>query len=80
MAQPAAEPARFRFVAHPWSEVTVDDGPSFLTPRAQPVELTPGPHRVVFTHPTYGQAVVSLDVKPGEERVVSHVFEEADGR
>ena len=80
VAQPAAEPARFRFVAHPWSEVTVDDGPSFLTPRAQPMELTPGPHRVVFTHPTYGQAVVSLDVQPGEERVVSHVFKEAGGR
>jgi len=88
VAQPAAEPmaplavapARLRFVAHPWAEVAVDDDPPFLTPRALPVELTPGPHRVVFTHPTYGREVVSLDVKPGEEKVVSHVFEEADGR
>ena len=78
--QPAADPAHLRFVAHPWAEVTIDDGPSFLTPRAQPLELAPGPHRVVFTHPTYGQAVVSLDVQPGEERVVSHVFKDADGR
>jgi hypothetical protein len=78
--QPPADPAHLRFVAHPWAEVTIDDGPAFLTPRAQPLELAPGPHRVVFTHPTYGQAVVSLDVQPGEERVVSHVFEDADSR
>jgi len=77
---PAAEAARLRFVADPWAQVSIDDGPSFLTPRARPVALTPGPHRVTFTHPLYGRAVVSLEVKPGEERVVSHVFEQADGR
>jgi serine/threonine protein kinase len=80
VAQPALDPARLQFVAHPWAKVTVDDRPSFLTPRAQPVQLTPGPHRVVFTHPTLGQAVLSLDVQPGEERVVSHVFKDQDAR
>ncbi|MFQ5717966.1 MAG: protein kinase [Acidobacteriota bacterium] len=77
---PSPEPASVRFVAYPWAEIRVDDGPPFLTPRALPVELPPGSHRVVFTHPTYGEAEVTIDVEPGETLDVRHEFEKAAGR
>jgi hypothetical protein len=70
-------PAPVRIAAHPWAEISIDDGTSFLTPRAQPVELAPGSHRIVFAHPRYGEATVTIDVEPGEERVVRHTFQEA---
>jgi hypothetical protein len=70
-------PAQVRIAAHPWAEISIDDGTSFLTPRAQPVELAPGSHRIVFAHPRYGEATVTIDVEPGEERVVRHTFQEA---
>ena len=77
LAPRPAPPAQVRFTAHPWAEISVDGGPSFLTPRAQPVELAPGSHRIVFAHPRYGEATVTFDVEPGEERVVRHTFQEA---
>jgi hypothetical protein len=63
-----------RFVADPWAEVTIDDGPSFFTPRAAPVDLPPGSHRVTLAHPTFGRSEVTLELKPGESRTVRHAF------
>jgi serine/threonine-protein kinase len=74
---PAPAPASVRFAAWPWAEVRIEEGPSFLTPRAAPLALSPGSHVVVFEHPTYGRAEYALELAPGEERLVRHVFEEA---
>jgi tRNA A-37 threonylcarbamoyl transferase component Bud32 len=73
------EPARVRFVAYPWAEVRVGDDLAFHTPRAEPVQLVAGRHRLVFEHPTYGRAEYDLELSPGEERVVRHAFREAPG-
>ena len=68
------EPALVRFVADPWAEITIDGGSSFFTPRAAPVKLQPGTHRIVLAHPTLGRIELTLDLQPGESRTVSHVF------
>ena len=73
-AAAAPEPARVRFVADPWAEITVDGATRFFTPRAAPLELPPGSHRIVFEHPTFGRSELTLDLKPGESRTVRHLF------
>jgi serine/threonine-protein kinase len=73
-APPTSEPAHVRFVADPWAEVTIDGGSSFFTPRAAPVDLPPGSHRIVLAHPTLGRTELTLDLQPGESRTVRHVF------
>jgi len=78
IASPASvAAAEVRFVALPWAEVRIDDQPGFLTPRAAPVALAPGTHRVRFVHPTFGEAELTLEVDAGEERIVRHVFDGA---
>jgi len=67
-------PAELRIVASPWAKVTVDDGPSFHTPRAAPVELAPGPHRIVLEHPVHGRHVVDLDLEAGQTFTLRHAF------
>jgi serine/threonine-protein kinase len=74
---PPIEPALVRFAAWPWAEVRIEGAESFITPRAAPVPLAPGRHRIVFEHPKYGRAEYELDLAAGEERSVVHVFEEA---
>jgi len=63
-----------RFVADPWAEVTIDGGQRFFTPRAAPLDLTPGSHRVILEHPSFGRSELTLDLAPGETRTVRHVF------
>jgi len=70
----ASERASVTFVAYPWAVIQVDDLPAFLTPRAEPIELAPGSHELVFRHPRYGKARQTLEVRPGEQRVVRHLF------
>ena len=70
----AAEPAHVRFVADPWAEITIDGGNSFFTPRAAPVELLPGSHRITLEHPTFGRHELTLELQPGESRTVRHAF------
>ncbi len=70
-----AEPAKVAFIAYPWAEIQVDERPPFLTPRAEPVELAPGPHELVFRHPRYGEVHQTLVIGSGEARVVRHIFE-----
>ena len=68
------EPAHVRFVADPWAEVTIDGGSPFFTPRAAPLDLAPGSHRITLAHPTFGRAEMTLDLQPGEAKTVRHVF------
>ena len=70
----AEEPGQLVFVAHPWAEIQIDEQAPFLTPRAAPIELAPGPHQLVFRHPRYGEVRESIVVRPGEQRLVRHVF------
>lgn len=74
-AAPASTaPGQVWFVAHPWAEVQVDDLPAFYTPRAEPVELAPGEHHVVFRHPTLGSHRKTVWVRSGEpQRVTEHM-------
>ena len=73
----AGAPARVRFIAYPWAEIRIDGETSFLTPRANPIDLAPGRHRVVFEHPTFGREEVTVKLDPGQERIVRHVFKKA---
>ena len=71
----APKVARLRFEAAPRTEVRIDGGVPFRTPRPAPVEIAPGVHTVVFRHPELGRAEHRIEVAAGEERVVAHVFE-----
>ena len=71
---PAPKPAEVRFVAVPWAEIRIDDGPSFLTPQAAPVEVAPGKHHVVFTHPRFGRAEMEIELAASETRTIRHAF------
>ncbi len=72
-----SQSAAVRFAVYPWAEVSVDEETPFLTPRARPLRLAPGRHEIALRHPRYGESVHSLDLEPGEERVVRHVFDAA---
>jgi tRNA A-37 threonylcarbamoyl transferase component Bud32 len=74
---PPSEPASVSVVAYPWAQVRIGGDVLFHTPRAEPVRLEAGRHRLVFEHPTYGRAEYDLDLAAGEKRVVRHTFEEA---
>jgi serine/threonine-protein kinase len=69
-----ARPASVRVVVDPWASVRVDERDAFHTPRAKPLELAPGRHVLVIAHPQLGRVEKTIDVKPGENVVVSHVF------
>ena len=69
--------AQVRFVADPWALVRVDDAPPFHTPRASPLELSPGDHTIVFEHPRFGRRELVITLEPGQQRVVRHAYREA---
>ena len=70
----SSEYALVSFGATPWARVTIDEGTSFLAPTEQPIELSPGSHRVAFEHPEFGRVERSIDVEAGETRTLSHSF------
>jgi serine/threonine-protein kinase len=74
------EPSQVRFVAYPWAEIRIEGVEPILTPQAAPIELAAGAHTVRFTHPTYGSAEYKINLTPGEERVLTHVYREAPKR
>jgi hypothetical protein len=76
---PPPPPAQVRIAAWPWAEVRIDDAPPFFTPRAAPVALAPGTHRVVFEHTRHGRAERTIEVAPGETLFVRHDFTEGRG-
>jgi hypothetical protein len=67
-------PAQVRFVAEPWAEVHIDDRAPILAPQPRPIEVDAGSHRVVFAHPDLGRVERVLELEPGEQRLVRHVF------
>jgi serine/threonine-protein kinase len=73
-------PAQIHFVVDPWAEVQLPDGTHFYTPRAFPVELPSGRQVIRLEHPTFGGVEYELDLEPGENRRIEHVFERADPR
>ncbi|MCZ6714074.1 MAG: protein kinase, partial [Deltaproteobacteria bacterium] len=76
----AGEPGLVAFVAYPWAEIQIDEQAPFLTPRAAPIELAPGSHQLLFRHPRYGEVRESIVIRPGEQRLVRHVFAGAQPR
>jgi hypothetical protein len=72
----AAPPASVSFVILPWAEVSIQAGPTFLTPRAAPVELAPGRYEVALAHPRFGVVHRTIEVASGETRVVRHIFDQ----
>jgi hypothetical protein len=72
-AAPAAS-GQVVFRVVPWAEVEIEQGETFVTPRAQPVTLSAGEHVVMFRHPTLGVFRKRIYVVNGEKRVVRHDF------
>ena len=70
-------PAKLRFAAVPWAEIRLQDGTRFFTPRAAPIETESGRQTIVFEHPRFGTAEVVVDLEPGEDRLIHHVFDGA---
>ena len=68
--------ASVSFAVYPWAEISIETGPTFLTPRAAPVELAPGRYEVALTHPRYGVVHRTIEVAPGESKLVRHVFDQ----
>jgi hypothetical protein len=76
-APPAVEPgerAYVRFAVFPWGVIRIDGGEPIVTPRAEPVALFPGVHRVEITHPTLGTERREIRVAARERRTLRHVF------
>jgi serine/threonine-protein kinase len=71
-----APPALISFVIHPWAEVSIEAGPTFLTPRAAPVELAPGRYEVALAHPRFGVVHRTIELAPGETKLVRHVYDQ----
>ena len=69
--------ARMRFAAVPWAQIRLEDGTRFFTPRAAPIEIESGRHTIVFEHPRLGTAEIVVDLEPGENRLIHHVFDGA---
>jgi len=72
---PLPERARLRVAVFPWGEVRIDGGDAIVTPRAAPVDLAPGPHRIEIVHPTLGREVREITLAAGERRTLHHVFD-----
>jgi hypothetical protein len=74
---PAAllEPAHLRFAVFPWGEIRIDGGDPILTPRAAPIDLPPGQHRIEIVHPTLGSELREITLAAGEHRTLRHVFD-----
>ena len=70
-------PARLRFAAVPWAEIRLEDGRACHTRRAAPIEIVSGRHTIVFEHPRFGTAEIVVELQPGENRLVHHVFDGA---
>jgi serine/threonine protein kinase len=61
---------RIKIVVYPWATIHVDGRYVTTTPTANPIALTPGRHRLRFTHSTFGSRTMEIELKPGEERVI----------
>ena len=70
--------ARVRFALEASTRVAIDGLEPFRTPPEKTLELQPGLHGVVFSHPERGRIRRTLSVRAGEERLVRDVFEDTE--
>jgi len=62
---------RVTLVVSPWAEVSVDGAYwDTVPPQERPLVLTPGTHRLVFSHPTFGTQETTLRIAAGESRTL----------
>ncbi|MEP0548951.1 MAG: protein kinase [Rhodothermales bacterium] len=62
---------RVELVVSPWAEVAVDGRVwDTVPPQQRPLILTPGEHRLTFTHPALGTREISLRIAAGESRTL----------
>ena len=62
---------RVTLVVSPWAEVSVDGAYwDTVPPQERPLVLTPGSHRLMFTHPTFGTQETTLRIAAGESRTL----------
>jgi hypothetical protein len=54
---------RLRITVLPWAEVLIDGRSLGVTPLSAPVEVAPGPHRIVLKHPAFPQVARVIDVR-----------------
>ncbi len=69
--------ARLGFAVPPNTEVRIDGGAPLPMPIEQPLELSPGRHRVVFDHAEHGRMRHFVELRVGEERWLRDVFGES---
>lgn len=67
-------PAIVRFDITPGGDVFVDGQPRGAAPALEELELRAGSHSVEVRHPDYEPYTTTLELKPGERFVFSHVF------
>jgi serine/threonine-protein kinase len=60
------QPARLRVLARPWAEVHLNGELIDVTPIGQPIEVSPGRHRVRFKHPHAPDQVRTVEVIAGQ--------------
>jgi tRNA A-37 threonylcarbamoyl transferase component Bud32 len=62
---------RVTLVVSPWAEVSVDGAYwDTVPPQERPLVLTPGTHRLVFSHPSFGTRETTLRIAAGESRTL----------
>ncbi|MBW2413159.1 MAG: serine/threonine protein kinase [Deltaproteobacteria bacterium] len=71
---PPPQAATLTLAVYPWARVEIDGREPFYTPRAEPLELVPGPHEVVLDHPSHGEVRRVLELRAGERRTLRHTF------
>ena len=59
-------PAQLRVLARPWAEVHLDGKLIDVTPVGRPIEVSPGPHTVVFRHPNAPEESRTVEIIAGQ--------------
>lgn len=60
------QPALIRVLAQPWAEVHIDGELVDVTPVGRPIEVSPGPHVVVFKHPYSEPVTREIEIIAGQ--------------
>ena len=63
-----------RFACIQWAKVFVDEQPVGITPISQPVALSAGVHKVMFTNPSFDPVIQSINVRADSALLVSVDF------
>ena len=65
---------RVNFAIRPWGDVFVDGKPYGISPPLRSLPLTAGKHSITIKNSTYDSHVESIDLKPGEQATIRHIF------